>query len=73
MPARFRDIKRAAKKFGIVVTPDRAGSSHFNFTRDGRTFPISAHHGEKTEINDKYIRLLCDAFGIDPTEFRKLL
>ena len=40
---------------------------------DGKTYPIPAHNGLKTEISDEYIRGLCRCFGLDETEFRKLL
>jgi hypothetical protein len=40
---------------------------------NGKTYPIPAHHGEKTEISERYIRGVCTCFDIDPEKLRKLL
>lgn len=72
MAARLRDITKALKDFGVVVTKPKKGS-HWKAQRDGKTYPIPAHNGEKSEISDAYIRGLCDCFGIDEKEFRAKL
>lgn len=42
-------------------------------TEGERTYPIPAHNGEKTEIDDVYINEFCDQYGIDRDEFRSKL
>ena len=74
MPARLRDIERAAKAFGLEILP--AGGKHPWKARnpaDGKTFAIPAHNGTKTEIEDVYIRSFCRTFGIDEKAFRDAL
>jgi len=36
-------------------------------------YPIPAHNGLKTEIDDKYIRKFCQHFGLDEAVFRQKL
>ena len=74
MPARLRDIERAAKAFGLEVLP--AGGKHAwkaHRSSDGKTYGIPAHNGGKSEISDMYVRGLCRCFGFDEVEFRKAL
>jgi len=40
---------------------------------NGKTYPIPAHHGDKTEISEKYIRGVCDCFHLKLEDLRKLL
>lgn len=71
-PARLRNIKQAARHYGIEMHAPRSGS-HFIFERGGKVFPISAHNGEKSEISNVYIRRLCEVFEIDYADFKKHL
>ncbi len=73
MPARLRDLIRAAAALGVTVERPRSGS-HWKARRDGfRPYPIPAGNAERTEIGDQYIRGMCRALGLDETELRKLL
>jgi hypothetical protein len=73
MPVRFRDLKRALAAFGVEVRDSPGGGSHYHAVKDGRTFPITAHNGLKSELPDGYVRGVCATFGIDPKELRKKL
>jgi hypothetical protein len=72
MPARLRDIRRAFEKYGGTIVEPTSGS-HFKAVRGSITFPLPGGNGLRTELSDKYIHLLCRAFGIDVTEFKRLL
>ena len=72
MPARFSSLKRALEALGLTVVPPNGGS-HWKAILNGKTYPIPAHHGEKTEISERYIRGVCTCFDIDPEKLRKLL
>jgi hypothetical protein len=72
MPARFSNLKRALEKLGLTVTPPNGGS-HWRAMLNGKTYPIPAHHGDKTEISEKYIRGVCDCFHLKLEDLRKLL
>lgn len=73
MATRFRDLIKALAAFGIGVTPPSSGS-HWNAKKPGaRTFVIPAHNGDRTEVDDNYIRSLCRNFGLDVDEFKKHL
>lgn len=73
MPARLRDLKRHLAAFGVEVD-DTGGKHNYKAKRVGfRTFPVPAHNGWKTEIDDKYIRALCRNLGIDEAELWKAL
>jgi hypothetical protein len=72
MPARLRDLARALQALGVTVEPPSSGS-HFKARRGSIVFPIPAHNGPKTEIDDRYIRAACRAFDLDESELRKLL
>ena len=73
MPARLRDIRRAAKDYGVEIAEPSKGS-HWKCTRPGtRNYPIPAHNGLKTEIDDKYISAMCKHFGVDEVDFRSKL
>jgi hypothetical protein len=73
LPARFRDIKRAVKEFGIRAEPVK-GSAHWKLIgQDGRVYPLPCHNGERTEISDHYLRGLCRTFGIDLAELKEKL
>jgi hypothetical protein len=74
LPARLRDIQRAAIASGLEVIA--ASGKHpwkARRPRDGKTYGIPAHGGLKTEITEVYIRGLCRAFDLDLETFRKLL
>jgi hypothetical protein len=74
VPARLRDIERAAKLFGLEVLPPSGGHPwKARRPSDGKTYPVPAHNGLKTEIPNVYIRGLCKAFDLDEAQFRKLL
>jgi len=73
MPARLREIRRAAGKFDIAITEPSSGS-HWQARKQGcRMYPLPAHNGLRTEIDDKYIAAFCKHFGLEEDEFRKLL
>lgn len=74
MPARLRDIERAARALGLEIVPAR-GKHPWKAQRTGGgvSYGIPAHNGLKTEISDQYVRGFCRAFGLDEAEFRKLL
>ena len=74
MPARLRDIERAAKACGLEIA-DAKGKHFWKARRssDGKTYPIPAHNGGKTEIADIYVKGLCRCFELDEAAFRKLL
>lgn len=71
MPARFWAVRRALRSFGIK--DERAAKGSHVVVRDaqGRTYTIPAHHGDKTELSDVYLRALCRKFDIDFGEFKK--
>jgi hypothetical protein len=73
MPPRFRNVKRAFEQFGVEATPPTGGGSHWKLAKDGKTYPIPASHGDKTEIAEIYIRKACLLFGLDERELRKHL
>jgi hypothetical protein len=74
VPARLRDIERAAKLSGLEIVPPN-GPHPWKARRasDGKTYGIPAHNGAKTEISDVYVRAFCRTFGLDYAEFRKML
>jgi hypothetical protein len=73
VPARFNSVKRALAKFGVTVLPGK-GTSHYRaIDASGKTYPIPAHNGLKTELTDVYIKGVCRCFNIDYESFRKAL
>jgi hypothetical protein len=38
-----------------------------------KTYPVSLHNGDRTELSDVYIRGICRKFGIDYQTFRSKL
>lgn len=72
MPARLRDIVRVLKASGVDVEKPNSGS-HWKAVLDGKTYPIPAHNGDKTEIDNKYIRGVCDCFDLNVDDFKKKL
>ena len=72
MPARLRDLRRALEALGVTVTEPSSGS-HWRAAKDGRTYPIPAHNGPKTEIGDEYLRGVCRAFSVDIEELKRRL
>lgn len=72
MPARFADPIRAIRRLGVEVQRPSSGS-HYKLVLQGKICPLSAHNGERSEISDRYIRIVCRSLGIDETELRRLL
>jgi hypothetical protein len=69
--ARFRDVARAARKRGVVVEAATGGGSHFKFKLEGfRTYPVTAHNGDKEEISASIIKKLCKHFSWDYESFK---
>ena len=75
MPARFWAIRRALRNHPSLFLDERAAEGSHLVIRDqvGRTYTLSLHRGEHSEISDVYIRGLCRAFDLDYREFKKLL
>jgi hypothetical protein len=71
VPVRFSVLKRALELQGVQVLPHDSGGSHWKARKDGRTYPIPAHNGTKTEIGDMYVRGVCRALGLDERMLRK--
>jgi predicted RNA binding protein YcfA (HicA-like mRNA interferase family) len=64
MPARLSALMRALETMGVeVVRPN--GGSHWKAKKDGKTYPIPAHNGEKSQIGDDYLKGLCRCFHVD--------
>ena len=64
MPARLSALIRALEIMGVeVVRPN--GGSHWKAKKDGKTYPIAAHNGEKSQIGDEYLRGLSRCFDLD--------
>ena len=73
MPARLRNMAKAAGHFGIALEPPRSGS-HWQFRgQDGVMYPVPAPNGLKSEISDEYINGLCRAFKLIRSEFKRRL
>lgn len=72
MPARLSVLKHALESMGADVVRPNSGS-HWKAVKDGTTYTIPAHNGERTEITDVYIKGVCRCFGWDVKEFKKLL
>lgn len=73
MATRLRDLIRALMALGVEVVPPSSGS-HWKAKKAGsRTFPLPAHNGERTEMDDHYLRSMCRCLGIDLAELKKLL
>jgi len=72
MAAPLRDIVRAFEAMGGVVESPKKGS-HWKAKMGGKSYPLPAHNGERSEIRDLYIKGLCRCFDIDESEFRKKL
>ena len=72
MPGRYRTIRGLLRNLGIQ---DRQGKGSHVVLRDqrGRTFPVTLHNGEKSELPDQYIRALCRTFEIDYDDFKTKL
>jgi hypothetical protein len=69
MPARLRDLKRAAKRWNIELSATHSGRHPFKFVRTGRPpYPVKAHNGERSELADAYVRGLARHFDIDERE-----
>jgi predicted RNA binding protein YcfA (HicA-like mRNA interferase family) len=73
MPARFGDIIRILRSYGIQVLEPKSGSHWIARSVDGKIYPVPAHNGPKNEIADEYIRGLCRKFNIDLKEFKEKL
>lgn len=75
MPARFWAIRRALREYPHLKMEERRGKGSHIVIRDqmGRSYPLSLHKGENSELSDVYVRGLCRAFALDYEEFRKKL
>ena len=61
---RLHALEQWLKDYGVTVT---TGSKHFQANKDGYpVYPIPAHNGRKTEVQNKYLKTMCKHFGIDP-------
>ncbi len=69
MPVRVSDLKRAVAPDGVKLEPGKG--SHLKFRRPGfRVYPVPAHNGERSELDDKYVKGLCRCLGLDEDEIR---
>lgn len=74
MPARARDLVRALRQLGVRVDEAAGGGSHFKASKAGyRSYPLSLHNGLKSEVSDKYISGVAQAFDLDEKTLRALL
>lgn len=75
MPAKFWAVRRALRRHPTLHLDERPGKGSHLVIRDqrGRSYTISLHRGEHSEIADWYIRGLCRTFDLDYNEFKKLL
>lgn len=74
MAARLAQIIKAARHFGIEIAKPSSGGSHYRATADGkRTYPIAAHNGTKTKIDDFLIGKFCKHFELDLVAFKNRL
>lgn len=73
MPARLRDLARVLAEYGVQVKEPKRGSHWKAVGPDGKTYPVPAGNGLKTEIGDEYIRGACRAFGIDVDDLKNKL
>ena len=75
MPARFWAIRRALRTYSSLHLEERPGKGSHTVIRDqqGRTYVLTLHRGEHSDVSDVYIRGLCRAFGLDYDEFKQKL
>jgi hypothetical protein len=75
MPAKFWAIRRALRQYQDLKLEERAGKGSHMIVRDGRgrTYVLSLHRGEHTELSDVYVRGLCRAFDLNYEEFKRKL
>jgi hypothetical protein len=67
---RLAKFKRFLAEHGIVLEVG-TGKHPYKAKKDGcRTYPIPAHKGEKTVVDDKYLRACCRTFGLDPNAWK---
>jgi len=60
------------EEFGIAVEKPKNGS-HWKAKANGKSYPVPAHNGPKSEISDAYINGLCRAFDLDVEDFKSRL
>lgn len=73
MPCRLRDLRKAAREYGLECEEPSSGS-HWKFRNAaGEAYTVPAHNGLKTEIGDEYINGLCRTFVIDRAAFKQKL
>lgn len=71
MPARFSRIMKRCEELGLSCEKPRSGGSHWKIRRPGfRVYPVPAHNGRRTEIDDRIIGKLCKHFELDEDSFR---
>lgn len=73
MPARLRDLIRAARTLGVTIEEPSSGSHYKAVMKGRRPYPLPCHNGEKSVLGDDYLRGFCRAFGLDLDELKKLL
>ena len=72
MPARLMAVAAVLKKHGIDVEKPSSGS-HYKAVRGSVVYPLPAHNGAKSELDDRYLKALCRAFGLDYRAFKEAL
>ena len=63
MALRLGELQRRLAGEGIRVEKPRSGS-HWKATKGSVIYPIPAHNGLRTEIDNNYLRALCRRFGL---------
>jgi hypothetical protein len=58
---------------GVLVKTRTGKGSHVVLCHGQKTYPVSLHNGDRTELSDVYIRGICRKFGIDYQTFRSKL
>lgn len=71
MPGRVRDLNRVLFAYGIWYETAPGGGSHARYKNGTDTYPVPASNGERTELDDVYIRACCRKFGLDFKEIKK--
>jgi hypothetical protein len=74
MPARFKRVAKALRKWGVQIER-RAGKGSHAVLHDGQgnIYPIPLTNGDRTELDDVYLRGLCRAFGLEFEDFKRTI
>lgn len=70
MGMRLSELARRLSKLGFRLEKPGSGSHWKIYDAAGKAYPIPAHNGEQTEIDDTYINGCCRAFGLDPEDIK---